>query len=350
MRIVVVSDRIGELSSRQAGELIAAGWPDAEARVVPAGEAGHGFVDAFADAFGGAVEQMADPAGVGTLARTRVGTALEWEPSTPACGPIPYDASSSAWGKAVQVALSDGPTTLYVDLVGPVVHDAGAGALAALGARADVPLDRGVGALSGLAWLDLDPVRERLGGTHLVGVVPESELSARLLGLRGITSRLGREHGEDPERMLAVDASLERLAARAAPEAAAAPGAGACGGLGFAVFALGGRLSTGPGVTLSTVAHGPRPDLVLTGCTTFDFARRGGGVVAEAVRLATAALCPCVVLAGEVFVGSREMRAMGIESAYGVLPDGAPSPVAGWSPGEHELAELARRVARTWRW
>jgi glycerate kinase len=250
----------------------------------------------------------------------------------------------------VRAALSDRPATLYVDLTGPMVHDAGAGALGALGARADAPLDRGPGPLSALTWLDVDPVREVLGGTELIGVVPESELSSRLLGLRGITARRGRDCDEDPERMLATDAALERFASLAAPEAASVPGGGACGGLGFAVLALGGRLATGPSVTLATATEGRRPDLVLTGCTVFDFARRGGGVVAEVARLATAALSPCVVLAGEVFVGAREMRAMGIESAYAVRPEGARPAPSGWSPGEQELTDLARRVARSWSW
>jgi glycerate 2-kinase len=53
-----------------------------------------------------------------------------------------------------------------------------------------------------------------------------------------------------------------------------------------------------------------------------------------------------VALAGQVLVGSREMRALGVESAYSLVD----------AVGEHRalndsanaLAELAERVARTW--
>jgi glycerate kinase len=353
VQILVASDRIGALTSRRSGELIASGWPDARPRVVPVGEAGRGFVQAYADAFGAEIETSADESGLATQASADTGSAISWEPSGGPVEPIPYGATSRAWGEALRDVLARTPRVVYVDLVGPVVHDAGAGALAALGASADAPLDQGVEPLSRLSRLDLAPVRSLLAGTELIGVVPEAELSARLLGLRGITSRRGREIDEDPARMLAVDAALERFAS-AAGDAASAPGAGACGGLGFAVLALGGRLVTGPSVTLDTRPPGSRPDLVLTGCDVFDFAHRGGGVVAEVARLATDALAPCVVLAGEVYVGAREMRAMGIEAAYAVRSAGGAAAgtdaLIGTSPAEDDLGRLARRVARTWHW
>ena len=89
-------------------------------------------------------------------------------------------------------------------------------------------------------------------------------------------------------------------------------------------------------------------DLVVTGCSVFDFASRGGGVVAAMAEAAAAALAPCIVIAGEVLIGSREMRTMGIEAAYPVresLPDDPQGEV-----NDEELAMTARRVARSWSW
>jgi glycerate kinase len=63
---------------------------------------------------------------------------------------------------------------------------------------------------------------------------------------------------------------------------------------------------------------------------------------------AAAALAPCIVIAGEVLIGSREMRTMGIEAAYSVresLLDDRQGEVSG-----DELAICARRVARSWSW
>src|SRR4029450_13484013 len=53
VRILVATDSIGAMSSREAGEVIAAGWrPGAEVAVLPIGEAGAGFVAAYADLAG----------------------------------------------------------------------------------------------------------------------------------------------------------------------------------------------------------------------------------------------------------------------------------------------------------
>jgi glycerate kinase len=182
-------------------------------------------------------------------------------------------------------------------------------------------------------------------------VVPAAELNQSLLGLRGITSLAGRAAGLDPADLLATDAALERFAKLAAPEQAAAAGAGACGGLGFAVLALGGRLTTGPDLAFTSPA-GLRArsgvELVVTGCSVFDFARRGGGVVAAAAELAAGSLSPCVLIAGEVVIGAREMRAMGIEAAYAVRESALDVPTGEVS--ETELRRTAERVARSWRW
>ena len=53
MRMLVATDAIVALSSRQAGELIASGWrPSADVSVLPAGEAGGAFVAAYAELAG----------------------------------------------------------------------------------------------------------------------------------------------------------------------------------------------------------------------------------------------------------------------------------------------------------
>jgi glycerate kinase len=57
-------------------------------------------------------------------------------------------------------------------------------------------------------------------------------------------------------------------------------------------------------------------------------------------------LRPCVVLAGQVHVGSREMRALGIESAYSLLE--AAGRGRAFSDPAGALADLAERIARTW--
>ena len=345
MRVLVCSDELGGLSSAAAGHALAEGWSGHATAVVPVGEAGAGFVTSCADRLGVAEEPVVvdDRVGVRTSGGGLTAAALPG-PGVGE-GPIPYAAGSLPLGRLVAASLPAGGT-LLVDLVSDDVHDGGAGFLAALGADADVDLTAGVAGLAGLGRLDLSGPRQRLTGLDLVGVVPGRELSTPLLGLRGITSVRGRAADEDAEPLLAADASLQRLADLAGPGLGATAGAGACGGTGLAVLALGGRLTSGPGLALDGIA-GP-VDLVVTGCSVFDFAHRGGGVVAAAAALAGRLLAPCVVVAGEVLVGAREMRTMGIEAAYAVRE--TVGPLTGGLVPPDELTATARRVARTWRW
>jgi len=299
VRILVATDSIGAMSSRNAGEVIAAGWrPGAEVAVLPIGEAGAGFVAAYADLAGiTTLTQVIDGRTVttGSGSSTAVVRVLGSDQANQGPG-IPYQQSSRSIGEAVAALVrSEPPNRILVDLTGLWVHDAGAGMLAALGAVGDRPLDQGVAGLRGLSQLDLAPARALLEKTELIGVIPAAQLDRPLLGLRGITAVTGREAGEEADLMLSTDATLEAFAKLASPTDAAAHGAGACGGLGFAVLALGGRLTTGPALALSSPQGqtGLRQvDLVATGCSVFDFASRGGGVVAAMAEVASGVLSP----------------------------------------------------------
>ncbi|GAA3709553.1 hypothetical protein GCM10022204_29810 [Microlunatus aurantiacus] len=350
MRVLICPDRMGALSSAEAGRALAEGWPDAELR--PVGEAGRGFVEATADGGGGTLQRAVwdglpvEWACDGTDAVLAVsgvgGAAVEGSP-------IPYGSGSTLLGRAMATILTEQrPRRLLVDLAGIDVHDAGAGLLAGLGARSSgADLTFGVAGLAGLSAVDLGPARDLLDGVELVGVVPTPEREAQLLGLRGITSRRGRAAGEDPAPLLAADSALQHLTELVAPGQAGVPGAGACGGLGWVVLALGGRLATGPDLALADPGH--RPDLVVSGCGVFDFASRGGGVVAAAARIAADHLAPCVIVAGEVLIGAREMRTMGIEAAYPIRVSSLDHPTGGDLTAD-EIAQAAVRVARSWHW
>jgi glycerate 2-kinase len=355
VRILVATDSIGAMPSPEAGEVIASGWrPGAEVSVLPIGEAGAGFVTAYADLAGIPTStQVIDGRSVttGRESSTAVVRVQGSDQGDQRFG-IPYQQSSRPIGEAIAaVVRSEPPHRILVDLTGLWVHDAGAGMLAALGAVGDRPLDQGVEGLAGLSQLDLAPARALLRETELIGVVPAAQLDQQLLGLRGITARIGRDASAEPELMLQTDATLEAFARLASVTNAAAPGAGAGGGLGFAVLALGGRLATGPALALTSPKGQValrQVDLVATGCSVFDFATRGGGVVAAMAEAASAALSPCIVIAGEVVIGSREMRTMGIEAAYAVRESVLDDPRG--NVGKAELVATARRVARSWTW
>ena len=111
------------------------------------------------------------------------------------------------------------------------------------------------------------------------------------------------------------------------------------------------RHAAGPGIDLVTETvdlpgRARAADLVVTGEGAFDFSSRSGKVPYGVAQVAAEALRPCVALAGQVLVGSREMRALGIESAYSLV-DLVGEEQAFAAPAD-ALARLAERVARTW--
>ena len=351
MRVLVASDGMGALTSAQAGAALASGWAGADVRVLPVGDSGRGFLTAYADLIGAEVEIAVDDGYAVTSARAD-GDAVLQVTAPDGGDELPLTTSSRPLGSALaRVLAGPRPARVLLDLSGLRVHDGGAGMLAGLGVRADQPLDQGVSALATVTEVDLAAARTALGDSELIGIVPADQTGQHLLGLRGITSLRGREAGLDPADLLATDAALDRFARLVAPDQANAAGAGACGGLGFAVLALGGRLTTGPALAFESPAglrarH--RVELVVTGCSVFDFLRRGGGVVAAAAQLASDALSPCVLIAGEVVVGAREMRTMGIEAAYAVRESSLDAPQGAVTADE--LARTAARVARSWTW
>jgi len=345
-RVLLASGPVAGISPGQASIALAAGFAAAaDVAVIGLAEGGRALAQVLVEPEGevealhaGWLVRSTDLVAVGTDGPAAL------DPSTAA---DPLTGSSAGLGRLVAYAAQSGrPRILVVDLTATSSHDAGAGLFGTLGAVADVDLNAGADALTGLGSLDLESPRLRLAGWQLVGLVPPGEQQDQLLGLRGVTSRRGRQLGVPAERMLAVDAALERFVRAAAPELAQADGAGAAGGLGFAILALGGRLSTGPAFCADRSqldrAIGPA-DLVVTGCDSFDFGSRGGAVIGELAGRCEAAQTPLVVVSPVVDMSGREMRVMGVESAHPVEP-GPDVPKA--------LTATARRLAAGWtaRW
>jgi glycerate kinase len=170
-----------------------------------------------------------------------------------------------------------------------------------------------------------------------------------LLGLIGATNVYGPQKGVTEERKQAVDATLERLASATDKKLALAKGAGAAGGLGFGLMLLGATREPGIDLVVDAVGLEERAkaaDLVVTGEGAFDFSSRSGKVPYGVAAVASRALQPCIALAGQVLIGSREMRALGVESAYSMVD--LVGEEASFADAAGSLAALAERAARTW--
>ena len=362
VRVVVAPDKFaGTLSAPEAATAIASGWrrrvPEAEVVEVPMSDGGPGFVAVLHVALGGTLlaVTVSDPYGepvpatilrVGDTAYVESAQAVGLHLTAPS-DRRPMVATSVGLGELVRAALEDGATTVVVGAGGSGTNDGGAGRLRALGATAAGGRRGGGGAgRAGPAAGGGEPAMQATAGATLVLA---SDVDNQLLGLVGATKTYGPQKGLTEEELLVADGRLQRFAELVDRRVAAQKGAGAAGGIGYALLLLGAVRRPGVEVVAEAVDLAGRirgADLVVTGEGAFDFSSRSGKVPYGVAQVAAGQLVPCIALAGQVLVGSREMRALGIEAAYSVV-DRVGEERAFAEPAA-ALADLAERVARTW--
>jgi len=378
VRVLIAPDKFaGTLSAVEAAAAIAEGWrrtaPDDELVEVPLADGGPGFVDVLHATLGGDLRavRVTGPLGSTVDAAVLVVGETAYLESAQACGlhlvPEPRDprvTTSYGVGELVLAARDAGARRVVLGLGGSGTNDAGAGLLAALGAQAvDVDgtdatalLASGGGSLGRVGAVALGPALAAVAGLELVAA---SDVDNPLLGLRGATNGFAPQKGADDVAVMELEGALESFARAVGrrpdgKDPAVALGAGAAGGLGYALLHLGAVRVPGIATVLETVDLAGRiagADLVVTGEGAFDWQSMRGKVVSGVADAALAQGRGCVVLAGRVDVGRREYLAVGVSGAYAVLDDlrdrGLPPGTAFAEPAVC-LAALAERAARTW--
>ena len=362
MHVVFAPDKFaGTLSAVEAAEAMTHGWarraPDDVLVQVPMSDGGPGFVDVLHAALGGELDAVTvngpygDPTPatilrVGDTSYVESAQAVGLHLTEPALRD-PERATSRGLGELLGLAVDAGAARVVLGLGGSATNDSGAGLLSTLGATAEGgSLTEGPVGLTKLTTVELGAARERVRGVELVVA---SDVDNPLLGITGATKTYGPQKGLREDRLVTVDAWLQHFAELTDRKLAATKGAGAAGGLGFALMLLGATRRSGVALVTEAVGLGELvrdADLVVTGEGAFDFSSRSGKVPYGVAEVAAQHLVPCIALAGQVLVGSREMRALGVESAYSVV-DLVGEERALDAPAE-ALADLATRTARTW--
>jgi glycerate 2-kinase len=376
LRVLICPDKFaGTLSARQAATAIADGWR-AAAGVVgggsdhldlrPLSDGGPGFVDVLDAALSGKRLPVAtvDPLGRPVTGDVLIAGDIAYVESADACGlhllsaaeRDPKVTSSYGLGTLISAAADAGAAEIVVGLGGSATNDAGAGMLAALGAVAvdasGQPLPRGGAALAActdiVGDLAIPPVR-------LVGA---TDVDSPLTGLFGATAVFGPQKGASREDVLLLDAALERFAAvlsDALPgcpaNLASRPGAGAAGGLGAAVLALGGSVRSGIGLIRDVTGLDEAldaADLVITGEGSLDDQSLRGKVVAGVAAAARDRGVPCVVLAGRSSAGRRDAAAAGITDIYTLVDHFDGDVDRAMAAAAEGLRALGDRLARQW--
>jgi len=357
LRVLIAPDCYGDsLTAVQAAQAIAAGWrrarPADELTLAPQSDGGPGFVDVLAGRLGerrtlrvtGPLTEQVDADWVFDAATP--GTA--YIECAQACGlallggpPTVHTAlaaHSRGVGQLVAAALEAGAGRIVVGLGGSACTDGGRGLVEELAADGDS------------ATSMIEAARRRLAGVELIAA---TDVEHPLLGPMGAARVFGPQKGADPDTVLVLEHRLTEWAA--ALDAAAGrsvstePGAGAAGGLGAALLALGGRRESGAAV----IAEHTRlsddlaaAELVITGEGRFDDQSLHGKVVSALAACARGA--PVVVLAGQIAADLRTntaaMADAGITAAFAVA-DHAGSVQLAIDDAANQLTGLAEVTA-----
>lgn len=215
----------------------------------------------------------------------------------------PLHLTSAGAGVLIRAALAAGARHLLVGLGGSATCDGGLGALIALGAAghmsdgAGLP-ERAVGAdMARLASLSHLP-------SFAPGVTVEllCDVTNPLRGSEGAAPVFAPQKGADAASVRALEAGLEALA-RLLPGDPTAPGGGASGGLGFALGALGARLTAGADRILDLLGADAAiraSSLVITGEGRLDATTRAGKAPWAVVRRAQRYGVPVALVVGSV--------------------------------------------------
>ena len=352
-RVLLAIDSFkGSVSSAQAEKAVAEGvrrvWPDAELGALPLADGGEGTLDAIA-VHGGELStcEVAGPLGDRLSARMLVddehdsaviemaeAAGIGYSPCTESAA---LAASTYGVGELILRAVRAGAKTVYIGLGGSATNDGGAGMLQALGAR--LVDERGRNIAPGLAGLehvtsiDLVPTLRALSGAHVVVL---SDVENPLVGRRGALAVFGGQKGlptDDAEALRRydswmvgygrlLDAAITGARAQGllrVPEGArtfgsvlGVPGAGAAGGLGATLLALGAELRSGVETVLDLIGFDERVrdvDLVITGEGNMDEQSAAGKAPVGVARRAKRYGKPVVAVVGG--------RADNLDAVYG---------------------------------
>ena len=363
MTVLMAPDSFkGTLTSVEVADALAEGWrrarPNDVLRLRPLADGGEETLAAVAAA-GGWTWQSAsvhDPLGRPVSARWLLSAAgaravVEMAEASglsrvAAAERDPIAATSVGTGELMLVALNRRLRDLTLGIGGSATTDGGAGLLRGLGAII------GAGERTSIDLRGLDP---RLADVHLTIA---SDVTNPLLGPTGAAATYGPQKGASPDQVAWLDArnagladALETATSRRERDT---PGAGAAGGVGFALLCLRDRLKSlafRPGVEVvmnltafDTALEGA--DLVITGEGRIDAQTAFGKTAAGVARLARARGVRCIAVGGVVEpAGEAAIADLGAETVP-VWPVPILLDVA-LAAGSNPLVACGERLARS---
>lgn len=340
MLVVIASDKFkGSLTGAQVAQAVQDGLghriPELHTRVVPVADGGEGTLAAAVETGFLACElTVTGPTGepVQGAIGLRAGIAVVELATASGLDLLPggvkdaVGATSFGTGELINAALDSGAREIILGVGGSACTDGGAGMLQALGVRlldADgQELPRGGGALGDLASVDLNGLDPRLTQST---VVLAADVDNPLTGPQGAAAVFGPQKGASSHDVKILDAALGHFAqvlgvatsAERMSAHAAAPGAGAAGGVGFAALAvLGATRRRGIDVVLELTGLERAlegADAVITGEGSLDEQSLEGKTPIGVANMANLHGIPVFAICGRTLLSQEELSAAGFK-------------------------------------
>ncbi len=361
--VLIAPDKFkGSLTATQAAHAmqrgVLAARPDARCVLCPMADGGEGTVDVFLERGATrATARVRGPLGdpVEAVYALAGGTAIVEMASASGLGllePSQYDpmrADTFGTGELIRAALDAGARRLIVAIGGSATNDAGTGMLRALGVRfldADgAEIGAGMASYERLATIDLRALDQRLAGARIDVAV---DVDNPLCGPDGAAHTFAAQKGATPEQIAQLDRVLAHIADVAERtlrrDYRNQPGAGAAGGLGFALLAfLGAHMEPGVALiarewNLAELLRGAA--LCMTGEGRIDAQTLHGKTVSGVAAFARAQNVPVIAFGGAVDPNVVEPLA---RRGIGVVPIAPPQMSAEQSM--RDAAELLAAAA-----
>lgn len=316
MRIVVAPDSFkGSLPAAEVADSLFRGieraLPDADIVSHPLADGGEGTLDvvlargyrarevSILDHLGR--ERTAHYASQGTIAVVESARACPFTPGASAEHAL--RATSRGVGQLIRHALESGATQVILTVGGTASTDGGAGMLEELGVRlVDVhgqPIPDGGAGLVELAAVDASSLHPLIAPASIRVL---TDVESPLTGPAGAARVFAPQKGADEAALDTLERGLARIAEVSGSVAAAQPGAGAGGGIGFAALAyLGATQHSGAEAVMELTGFDQAlagADLVVTGEGSFDDQSAAGKAPALVVQRAQERGVPVVVVCG----------------------------------------------------
>ncbi len=369
MNVVIAIDSFkGSMTSLEAGESASTGirriYPDADITIRPLADGGEGTVDALTLGCGGtrtqvcvtgplekpvlcsygildagktAVIEMSGAAGITLLSETERN---------------PLYTTTYGVGEVIRDAIARGCRHFIIGIGGSATNDGGIGMLQALGFdlldQEGVPVRHGALGLRDLAVIsDSHVLPELKECTFRIAC----DVTNPLCGPQGCSAVFGPQKGANETEVKLLDNALAHYADIVAPELKNAFGAGAAGGLGFAMMAFLNAVPN-PGADLVIDAVGLNEkssdcDLAITGEGSIDFQTAFGKTpmaVTECVKK-NSPNCTIVGLCGHLGKNVDVLYEKGLDALFPIV-SGPQSLEEAMENGELNLTRTAENVLR----